>query len=460
MRSYLVALIIFGSIPFIIKMPHIGLYVYAWISYMNPHRLTWGFAYDFQFAMLIGVITFCAWLISKEPKKLPINTGTVLILAFAIWITVTTAFAIRFDISFEYWQQAVKILSIPLLTIIIINERKRVDWLVWVIVVSIGYFAVKGGIFTVLSGGSYHVLGPPQSNIRENNALGLATVMILPLARYLHLQATNRWIRLGLLGSIPVMFFSILGSQSRGALLAVGAMVMFLWLKSRHKLATGLGMLVLVAVGFTFMPESWTERMQTIKTYEEDESAMRRLETWAFALRFVADHPITGGGFRVFEIEHLRPVYAPDFGHVDNAHNMYIEVLGMHGFPGLFLFLAIILTSFASGSWTIRQVKIRPERTELVWARDLAAMGQVGLIGFAVGGTFLNLAFFDVFWHLIVLLIVVRMIVARELAAPSRAMEAPLPQDSAPAPAPAAGHRSFVRSGADARSSGFVRRSG
>ena len=45
------------------------------------------------------------------------------------------------------------------------------------------------------------------------------------------------------------------------------------------------------------------------------------------------------------------------------------------------------------------------------WAYDLAAMLQVSLIGYAVGGAFLGLAYFDLPYHFLVILVVVKNIV-------------------------------------------------
>ena len=73
MRDLVVFLIIFGSIPFIFKRPAMGVLVFTWLSLMNPHRLTYGAAYDFPFAALIGGFTTLCLFISKEPKQLPMR---------------------------------------------------------------------------------------------------------------------------------------------------------------------------------------------------------------------------------------------------------------------------------------------------------------------------------------------------------------------------------------------------
>src|SRR3546814_6367632 len=73
MRDVLILLLAFSVVPLTFLRPHVGILAWCWISYMNPHRLSWGFAYEFPVAMMIGLSTLAAWVLSKEPKKLPIN---------------------------------------------------------------------------------------------------------------------------------------------------------------------------------------------------------------------------------------------------------------------------------------------------------------------------------------------------------------------------------------------------
>ena len=135
------------------------------------------------------------------------------------------------------------------------------------------------------------------------------------------------------------------------------------------------------------MPDHWFERMGSIQTFDQDMSAMGRINAWWFAWNLAQDHPITGGGFRTFTPE-LFQIYAPDPNHFVDAHSIYFEVLGEQGFVGLLLFLILGLSALYTGGWIVRRTKRDPE---LRWARDLAAMLQVSLVGYAAGGLFLGL---------------------------------------------------------------------
>src|SRR5690606_31159340 len=223
MRDLVVTLIVFGSIPFILRRPFVGILVWSWISFMNPHRLTWGFAFDMPFAQVIAVATLAGRIVARQPKRLASDPFVYLWVAFIAWSMVTTALALYPAAAQDQLVKVLKIQLFVLLTMWLVNTRERIDSLIWVIVLSIGFYSVKGGLFTLMTGGGSRVFGPPGGFIGENNALALATLMVIPLMNYLRLQASNRWVRRGLLLAMVLSVASVLGSHSRGAIVAGGA---------------------------------------------------------------------------------------------------------------------------------------------------------------------------------------------------------------------------------------------
>jgi len=400
MRDLLVTAMIFGALPFVFKRPWIGVLLWSWLSYMNPHRLAYGFAYDFPFAMIVAIVTITALLFSKEKKEMVWTRETVLLLMFIGWMLFTTFFAMYPELAWPEWNRIWKIQLFVVLTAIMINNRRKLDWLIWVLVLSLGFYGVKGGVFTIASGGSYHVWGPTGSFIGGNNELALAVIMMIPFVWYLRLQASNRWIRHGLAASMGLMAVSAIGSQSRGALLAIVTMGLMLWLKSRHKMVTGLLMSVVIVVLAFNLPQSWYDRMNTIQTYEEDASAQGRINAWHTAFNVASDRVI-GGGFNMFTASTFRR-YAPEPFQVHDAHSIYFEVLGEHGFLGLALFLLMWLFVWLTASRVIRFCR---KDIDKKWAADLAAMAQVSLVGYAVGGAFLGLAYFDLPYHILIIIV-------------------------------------------------------
>jgi len=383
------------------------------LGYLNPHRLTWGFARDLPFVQLAAIVTLIAYFFSKEPKRLPLNGVTTFWLMFTLWVSITTIFALNPEGANAEWFRFVKIQLMTLTMVMMITDRRRTEITVWVIAASIALYGTKGGLFTLLSGGRYHVLGPPDTFIGGSNEIALATIIILPLLWYLWHITERGWLRYCVLASAAFCVLAILGSQSRGALLALIAMLGMLWLKSSSKFVTGTLGLFALALALLFMPAEWTERMQSIREYQQDPSALGRINAWSFALNLAADHPILGGGLRTFTPE-LFLQYAPNPTKVHDAHSIFFEVLAEQGYVGLILFICMGLATLAMASRTIRLA--RP-RTELRWASLLAGMLQVSIVGYVVGGTFLGLAYFDLPYSLMALVVVTHEIVVRELRA-------------------------------------------
>jgi probable O-glycosylation ligase (exosortase A-associated) len=425
MRDLLVVLIVCGSIPFILMRPWIGVIVWSWLGYMNPHRLAWGFAHDYPFAQLVALVTLGSLTVavatSKEKLRVQVTPTLVLWIALVAWMNVTTLFALVPDDATFAWSRMIKIQLISFVTVLIMHGERRLQALVGIIGFSLGFFGVKGGVFAALTGGSYTVWGPPGSFIEGNNELGLALVMTVPLLWYLRLRATSAILRWALLGAIGATALAILSTQSRGAFLAICAMAGFLWLKSPKKLWTGLAMVIALGVLFAMMPQSWHDRMSTIETYQEDSSAMGRINAWHFAWNLAKARPLVGGGFNTFAPE-LFQRYAPNPEDFHDAHSIYFQMLAEHGFVGLGLFLALLAGAFGTGRHVIRRTRDHPD---LAWAGQLAAMVQVSFIGYMVGGAFLGLAYFDLPYHLIAILLILRYDVDAALAAESAARAAP-----------------------------------
>ena len=412
MRDLVLTIFILGSMPWCFRQPHLGLYMWAWIGYMNPHRFSWGFAHDFKFVQLSAAVTLLGMVFSRDKKSLPMSGVTVLWLLWISWTGITTLFVLNPTEGVpEFWRM-MKTQVMILVTLLIISDRQRFNWLMAVVAFSIGFFGIKGGAFVLATGGSYRVWGPPDSFIEGNNELALALLVVIPLMRYLQTQYTGKWVRRALTGAMALSGFAVVGSYSRGALLGGMAMLTMLWLRSRSKFVTLIGLIIVAGSALAFMPQKWFDRMGTINTYEQDDSALGRINAWNFAFNLAKDRPITGAGFEAFTPE-LFLRYAPNPKDFHDAHSIYFEVMAEHGFVGLFLFLALAVGVMLQGQKIRRMTRDKPQ---LSWAYEAAGMLQVGFAGFGVGGAFLGLAYFDLPYHIMAMMIIVHAIVKRELA--------------------------------------------
>ena len=401
MRDLLMLAIVGSTLPFVFRHTWVGVLLWTWISIMNPHKLAFGFAYDAPWAALVAVVTLISVLFNRDKLSMPWDPPVKALLAFVIWTCITTAFAFYPVLS---WDQLIKVLKIQLMTAIAfaaLRERKHIEFFIWIMVLSIGFYGFKGGIFTIAGGGEQRVWGPPGGFIEGNNEIGLALVVVIPLMNYLRAVATRGWIRWGLLALMALSATAALGTQSRGALLAVFAMGLMLWIQSKQKIRAAIFMISLATVLLALMSLSWETRMRTIIDYDQDSSAMGRINAWKMAFN-LANHQLFGGGFEMYSSE-VFARYAPIPEDIHAAHSIYFQVLGEHGYIGLILFLLIWFFTFRTAGKVRAEAQKRPETQ---WLESLVAMCQVSLIGYAVGGAFLSLAYFDLPYDIVIVLVV------------------------------------------------------
>ncbi len=408
--------------------PDIGVLTWTWVSMMNPHRLTYGFAYDLPFAMTVALATAVGLLFYRGSKKIPWIAPVAFLLAFDLWMVLTHFTGFHPELIAE---KAVFILKIQLMvfvTIMLLHSHSHINWFAGVVALSIGFYGVKGGIFTITSGGSYRVWGPESSALEGNNEIALGLIMTIPLIYYFFVVAANKWAKRGLIVAMVLCAAAALGSQSRGALVALVAMGSVLWLRSEKKVVSAI-ISAIVGVGLIHaMPSTWEDRMSTIGTYEEDLSAMQRIDVWRMTWNLALDNPILGGGMGIYT-DDLNARYNPvPIGGLRNAHSIYFSVLGEHGFVGLFLFLCIWISVWITCAGIRRDTR---HQAELKWAFWLASMVQVSVVGYLAGGAFLYLPYADFPYNLMIISVILQKHLAERKADALRTPTA-LPPVAAP----------------------------
>jgi probable O-glycosylation ligase (exosortase A-associated) len=170
--------------------------------------------------------------------------------------------------------------------------------------------------------------------------------------------------------------------------------------KGRRRLVLGLALVVVGATAYNFMPAKWVARMDTLQHAREVGSAQTRIQSWQFAANVALHRPLVGGGFNVYQNAAVWATYAPRGAVPRAVHSIYFRVLGEQGFPGLILFVALLVASWRNCGRVRKASQDSPERR---WAFDLASMLQVSLVAFGVAGAFLTSTYFDMSYQLMAL---------------------------------------------------------
>ena len=387
--------------------PFVGVLLWAWFTLQNPHQEAYGVVTSLPLNFIIACITVLAIVVSKERKLPPAKAITILLVVFLGWITFNSFFAFDPGWSWPFWSRTWKIFAFGLVVATTANSRFRLYALTWAAVISLFYYGVKGGLFTVATGGSYHVYGPPGTIIGDNNQLAVALLMTLPLANFLRGQVQNKYISSGLLVGSILTVVAVLGTYSRGAFIGLGVLAFLMLVRTKNRVLY-LGLVILFALfAVSFMPSSYFDRMHSINNAQDDSSFTGRLMAWRVAYLYASDHFPFGAGFYGPQLGAVFHSYFPNaFLHA--AHSIYFQVLGEHGFIGLGIYLLLIAATFATCTQTIRRSRKDPA---LQWAKDLAVALQASLLVFCISGAALSMAYYDLFVIEIAMLIPLRELV-------------------------------------------------
>ncbi len=418
MRDLILFIIIAISIPISFFRPYFGILMWTWITFFNPHRYTWGFMYNFPVAAVIAVPTLVGCLFTSSINKQFLKRETLLLAGLWIWFCITFLHAMQVplfqghivDAKLE-WIRVGKVLLITFTMILLVTSHQRLKSLVMVTAMSFGLLAIKGAIFGLRTGGESRVWGPPDSFIADNNSFALAVNMSLPMLFFLARDENRRTYRWLLHLAFACGVLSVVLTYSRGGLLGLAAVLLALTFKSRYKLVGAF----LVALAFfaviTFVPQRWMNRMEGLVRGDVDMSGHQRLVSWGTSWNFALDYPITGGSFNALPDVELFQRYQPEplpGGFLSSGpHSIYFQTLEEQGFVGLGLYLVLVASCWVS-LFNLRHKARRSSSTQ--WIVPYTHMIEVSLFGFLVSGAFLGSANFDLFYQLIAMVIILKML--------------------------------------------------
>ena len=386
-----------------LKRPWIGVMLWTWISIMNPHRYAWGFAYSAPVAAIAAAVTLLGLFFTRDRQSPFQGAPVTWLLVFSIWATLSWMFGYDPAADYEQWNKVMKVYFMTFVALMLLLNKLHIMAFAWITALSLAALGAKGGLFTILNGGNYRVWGPAGTFIGDNNHFALALIMTVPLLHFLQLQLQRPWVRHSMTVLMLLCVAAALGSHSRGAFLAIAAMGALLWWRSRRKGLMTAALLVVFLLMLPMMPAEWWERMGTITSYEEDASAMGRINGWLVAIE-VAKHHLFGGGMS-YQHQIFFSMWGVYNTNVIAAHSIYFQILGNHGFIGLALYIGFWIATYLYAGWLRRYARDIPQAK---WAVDLGNMVQVSLAGYAVGGAFLSMPYFDLPYNLMVMVVLAR----------------------------------------------------
>ena len=403
MRDIFLVLIFPFLLYFIFKRPYIGVSLWIWSAMFFPNGWVWGFASSFRYNLMIAVATILSYFFQKNKIKTEGSGLSVLIIIFFLWSTISSVTTISNpDIVWFEWTIFFKIIIFYFLCIFTIKTKHHINVFIWAITLSAAFFGAAEGLKYIVTAGGHTIQGIPGSRLSDRNELALAINMTLPLIIFLLTKTQSKWLKIALIGAIAFNIVAIIGSYSRGGLIALLVIGSYFFWQSKRKFLVSIFILISIGITSLNVSDKWTERMDSINTMEQDNSFLGRVVAWKQAILMASDHPFFGGGFKAGQnvaVWYLYEDEIPDLNFIIDtgdykvdrpkaAHSIYFQVLGDQGFMGLFIFLAILFQGYRSFSWVIKNSNDE-------WLINISRMLKVSLVAYFAGCAALSLPYFD-----------------------------------------------------------------
>jgi probable O-glycosylation ligase (exosortase A-associated) len=315
--------------------------------------------------------------------------------------------------SLPYLFDFVKVIVITYLIIVLTTDFTKFRLLVLVMVLSLGILQAKQGWFYLLASPGWPNDNPVPM-FGDNNGTAVGMLMLVPLVGLLMQTTQNKWAKHFFAALLIGSLYRALSTYSRGGFLAAIAMAGVWWLRSYRRLQGLVVMGMMLAIIVPMLPNTFWNRMGTIQTYEEEEdkSALSRLHYWSTAIGMAAANPILGVGFSSYnQAYNAYDASGGAYGPSKSVHNSFLGVLAEVGYPGLFLYLAIILAAFRACA-QVRRLAFRNE-TLSDFGKSAIAL-EASLVAFVVGGSFVVFQYNEMLWHIIGLSIALRRLAVQQ----------------------------------------------
>lgn len=387
--------------------PFVAALAYIWVDIVKPQELAYSIIVGMPLAF-IAAVSAVALYFFNDRKYPPKFTGVMLLLCiFAGWITLTTAVSNELlqIFSWKKWDWAFKVLIFTVFIPYVFRSRVQIEALILVIVLSVATLFFSAGVKTALGSGGYGVLalmGARNTGLAEGSTLATVCVMLIPLMLFVLAHSVifpaNKYFKIFIAGLMAIAMLTVIGTTARTGLIASVVLLLLYFLRSQKKMLWIVS--VAMAAGIMLVSDVsssvWGSRMSTINSYDQDGSALGRIAVWKWTIGFAAEHPM-GGGFDAYKLNGISTVtengilyYEPGVMAGKAFHNIYFEVLGEQGIPGLLIYLLIMFITLIQ-LWKIR--KQCSDVAELEWAVKLAQALSDAIIVFLVAGMFIGIAY-------------------------------------------------------------------
>lgn len=413
MRDVAFIAFLFAFIGIGFRKPFLFVLCFCYIDIVAPQKLSYYLINAIPVSQILFLLAIAGWFAVDDKRDSRFSARQILMLMLLGYCGLTTMQADFPVEAQEKWSWVWKALVWAIFLPLVLRTKLRIEALVLVMLLSAASIAISGGIKTAAGGGGYgnlQLLLDENYGLYEGSIMSSVAIAIIPLILWYRNHGTifpPEW-RVSLF-CFALIFACILipiGTQARTGLvcIAVLAILMLRTVKNRMLYLAAAAMLAVSSI--PFLPDTFTERMSTIRDHRSDESASTRVAVWKWTWDYAKENPF-GGGFEAYRqnevrVEKTATKFDPDkpsegaaTTYTDRSrayHNSYFEMLGEQGYPGLALWLLLHISGLIQMERLYRRY-IKTRRAEEQWIAPLARALQNGHIIYLAGSMFVGIAF-------------------------------------------------------------------
>ncbi len=408
--------------------PTLGILVYILVYHLYPESQWWGAnvrALELRTSFVIALTTTIGMLInwkrfSRPEKQFPIMY--VMMLVFLAYCLVTYLAGVQPAGGIFSRMRIDKLARISIfvfLLIRIIRTMTQFRWLLWSWMagtIYIGYEAWSG-VGSNESGRLSSYLGGADFN--QSSGLSAHLVPMTAIAGFLFFSSQSKRGKFFALLAAAFAINTIILTRTRNAVpgLIVLVVVGLIRLPRGLRIKCVVGLIIGSACAMQLTDKAWWDRMATLKNPDQDTSIVRRYDYWQAAVEMAADHP---WGVGIGQFRNFVPSYVQNLDVGRSAHSTYFQCLAELGYPGLFLYLLVIATSFyhfegarrVGRGWRALQLKHPELALEQREIHLLATANGVAVCGFLVCAAFTSRLWVEGLWVLMAMSCCLRNIAA------------------------------------------------
>lgn len=399
--------------------------LYVFFEYVRPQTIyPWFDVLPWARLSLIASLAFALSEAQKVRRWTLIDVGIAVytLVVFASLIApFSRAFGLKYLDIYLSWVAIYYVISTA------INTQTRVllmllSWSLWNLKMSVHAF--RSWVSSGFAFRDWGVSGAP-GWFQNSGEFGIQMCIVLPISLYVAIGLRSSVSKRTFLLLLVLPFTAVTGavaSSSRGALLGIASVGLWMLFRSRYKVRGFFALATFLAVFYALVPNEQRER---ISAAGNDDTSTSRLTYWRRGLEIAHDYPVLGIGYK-----NWLPFYSWRWGsslsegeRVELPHNIFIECMSELGYVGLATLLFLLFSTFWLNART-RELA-RRLRDDGYLLQQVAWGLDGGVIGFVVSGFFVTVLYYPYLWVNLAMTVATHLSVSRAVKA-MRASQSPL----------------------------------